>query len=55
MISEKEYNSWQETNYLLKIKANSEALTHSISQLGDPSNNHFFAPEEFGRIANKFG
>lgn len=55
MISEKEYNSWQETNYLLKTKANSEALAHSISQLGDPSKNLFLTPEEFGRIANNFG
>lgn len=52
MISEKEYNSWQETNYLLQTKANSEALAHSISQLDDPSKNHFLTPEEFERMAN---
>lgn len=34
MISEKEYNSWQETNYLLKSEANRAALKHSIEQLG---------------------
>lgn len=54
MISEKEYNSWQEADYLLKTKANREALAHSISQLGDPSKNHFLTPEEFERIANNF-
>lgn len=52
MISEKEYNSWQETNYLLNTKSNSEALVHSINQLGNPSENHLLTPEEFERIAN---
>ena len=41
MISEKEYNSWQETNYLLKRAA----LKHSIEQLGKQE--HFLTPEEF--------
>lgn len=52
MISEKEYNSWQETNYLLRTKANSEALARSISQLGDSAKNHLLTPEEFERMAN---
>lgn len=52
MISEKEYNSWQETNYLLGSKANQKALSHSINQLGDPEKNHLLTPEEFERIAN---
>ncbi len=45
MISKKEYNSWQETNYLLKSKANRDALKHSIEQLGRQE--HFLTPEEF--------
>jgi antitoxin YefM len=45
MISEKEYNSWQETNYLLKNEANRAALKHSIEQLGKQE--HFLTPEEF--------
>ena len=45
MISEKEYNSWQETNYLLKSEANRAALKHSIEQLGKQE--HFLTPEEF--------
>ena len=44
MISEKEYNSWQETNYLLKSEANRAALKHSIEQLGKQE--HFLTPEE---------
>ena len=51
VISEKEYNSWQETNYLLKSKANQEALAHSINQLDDSTNHHFLTPEEFERMA----
>ncbi|MCI2031726.1 type II toxin-antitoxin system Phd/YefM family antitoxin [Limosilactobacillus sp.] len=35
LISEKEYNSWQETNYLLRTRANRKALAHSINQLGN--------------------
>lgn len=33
VISEKEYNSWQETNYLLQSKANNNTLAHSTNQL----------------------
>lgn len=51
VISEKEYNSWQETNYLLGTKANRKALAHSISQLDDSSNHHFLTPEEFARMS----
>ena len=51
VISEKEYNSWQETNYLLKSKANQEALAHSINQLDDSTKHHFLTPEEFERMA----
>ena len=51
LLSEKEYNSWQETNYLLKSKANQEALAHSINQLDDSTKHHFLTPEEFERMA----
>ncbi|MBB1095188.1 hypothetical protein LTY36_01190 [Limosilactobacillus agrestis] len=46
-ISKKEYNPWQETNYLLKSKANQKALAHSISQLDDSTKHRFLTPEEF--------
>ncbi len=49
-ISKKEYNSWQETNYLLKSKANQKALAHSISQLDDSTKHHFLTPEEFKEL-----
>ncbi|MGI1804082.1 type II toxin-antitoxin system Phd/YefM family antitoxin [Limosilactobacillus reuteri] len=39
VISKKEYNSWQETNYLLQSKTNSNALAHSINQLSDSTKN----------------
>ena len=45
MVYSKEYNSWQETNYLLQNKANRYALAHSISQLGD--HEHLLTPEQF--------
>ncbi|HSI78042.1 MAG TPA: type II toxin-antitoxin system Phd/YefM family antitoxin [Lunatimonas sp.] len=35
MISEEEYNSMQETLYLLSTKANREALAESIRQVGE--------------------
>lgn len=49
-ISKKECNSWQETNYLLKSKANQKALAHSISQLDDSTKHHFLIPEEFKKL-----
>ncbi|WP_368087318.1 hypothetical protein [Limosilactobacillus caccae] len=51
VISEKEYNSWQETNYLLGTKANRKALAHSISQLDNATNHHFLTPAEFDRMS----
>ena len=39
VISKKEYNPWQETNYLLQSKANSNTLAHSINQLSDSTKN----------------
>ncbi|MDF7638446.1 type II toxin-antitoxin system Phd/YefM family antitoxin [Lactobacillus sp. ESL0791] len=53
VISEEEYNSWQETDYFLKSKANRKALKESIAQLDrDDSNNHILTPEEFASLAN---
>lgn len=49
-ISKKEYNSWQETNYLLKSKTNQKALAHSISQLGDSTKHHLLTPKEFKKL-----
>jgi antitoxin YefM len=51
LISEKEYNSWQETNYLLGNKANQDALAHSINQLGKEQ--HLLTPEEFAEMAKE--
>lgn len=45
LISEREYNSWQETNYLLRSKTNRDALSHSINQLG--KHERLLTPEEF--------
>ncbi|BDR55934.1 type II toxin-antitoxin system Phd/YefM family antitoxin [Xylocopilactobacillus apis] len=44
MISESEYDSWQETNYLLNTKANREALKESIEELNN-KNVHSFNPD----------
>ena len=51
VISEKENNSWQETNYLLQSKANNNTLAHSTNQLSDSTKYHFLTPKEFERIA----
>lgn len=51
VISEKEYNFWQETNYLLQSKANNNTLAHSTNQLSDSTKYHFLTPKEFERIA----
>ena len=51
VISEKEYNSWQETNYLLQSKANNNTLAHSTNQLSDSTKYHFLTPKEFDSIA----
>lgn len=51
VISEKEYNSWQETNYLLQSKANNNTLAHSTNQLSVSTKYHFLTPKEFERIA----
>lgn len=52
VISESEYNSWQETNYLLNNPTNRKALTHSLSQLGNKETEHLLTPEEFEKLSN---
>ncbi len=49
-ITEKNYDSRQETNYLLRSKVNSEELAHSINQLDDFSKHHLLTPEEFEKL-----
>ncbi|MEE8823290.1 antitoxin YefM [Lentilactobacillus sunkii] len=52
MISEAEYNSWQETNYLLKTEANRKALRESQSQLED-DNSKVITPEDWAKIVTQ--
>ena len=53
LISQEEYNSWQETNYLLASKANQQALAESLAQLNDSgADNQFLTPEEFEKMTN---
>ncbi|WEV43088.1 type II toxin-antitoxin system Phd/YefM family antitoxin [Lactobacillus sp. ESL0684] len=53
VISESEYNSWQETNYLLASQKNRNALQNSINQLDKPdSKSHLLTPTEFEQLAN---
>ncbi len=49
MISEAEYNSWQETLHLLGTTANQEALTTSLKQL-DHQNTHILTPEDWANL-----
>ena len=51
VISEKEYNSWQETNYLLGNEANREALAKSIAQLSSKDQQKLLTPEEFEELS----
>lgn len=53
VISEKEYNSWQETNYLLRDKANRDALSKSIAQLDNKSKQKLLTPEEFEKMTKE--
>lgn len=46
LISEDQYNSWLETNYLLGNKKNLDAITESLNQLKDNDSN-VLTPEEF--------
>lgn len=47
LLSEKEYNSWQETNYLLSTKANAQALRDGMA---DTHSSHKLTPEEWDRL-----
>lgn len=47
LLSEKEFNSWRETNYLLSSKANTKALRKGMD---DESKSHVFTPEDWERI-----
>lgn len=49
MISEAEYNSWQETLYLLETDANRDAITISLKQL-ESKNIHTLTPEDWEKI-----
>ena len=52
MISQEEYDSWQETAYLLGTKENREALAEADKafELND-SRNKVLTPEEFERLS----
>ncbi len=47
LLSEKEFNSWQETNYLLSTKANKEALQRGLSS---KHSNKILSPEEWDNL-----
>lgn len=49
MISEAEYNSWQETLHLLGTVANRDALTISLKQL-ENQNTHVLTPEDWAKM-----
>lgn len=47
LISEKEFNSWQETNFFLSDSKLKEKLINSINSLGDGKNTKVITPEEW--------
>ena len=49
MISEAEYNSWQETLYLLRTTANRHALTTSLKQL-ENQNLRVLTPNDWAKM-----
>lgn len=49
MISEAEYNSWQETLHLLGTTANRDALTKSIKQL-ENQETQVLTPEDWAKV-----
>lgn len=49
MISEDEFNSWQETLHLLGTPANRDALTKSLQQLEKQSSD-VITPEDWGKM-----
>lgn len=52
MISEAEYNSWQETLHLLGTAANRDALATSLKQL-ENQNTHMLTPEQWANMRLK--
>lgn len=51
LISEQEYNSLKETNYLLATSANRKALQASLNQI-DRGQGHILTPEEWENLQN---
>lgn len=49
MISEAEYNSWQETLHLLGTAANREAIAKSLKQL-ENQNTQTLTPEDWAKM-----
>lgn len=49
LLSEKEYNSWQETNYLLSTKANREALAKGMD---DKPGTKRLSPEQWAKMVD---
>jgi len=49
IISEAEYNSWQETNYLMKTEANRQALVKSIASV-NRGEGKVLTPDEWDQI-----
>lgn len=49
LLSEKEYNSWQETNYLLSTKANREALAKGMD---DKRGTKRLSPEQWAKMVD---
>lgn len=49
IISEAEYNSWQETNYLMKTEANRQALVNSIASV-NRGEGKVLTPDEWDKI-----
>lgn len=49
LISEQDYNSLQETNYLLATSANRDALQTSLDQLNHGAD-HVLTPKEWARF-----
>ena len=49
IISEKQYNSWRETNYLLSSEANRAALQKSIKEL-KAGKSKLLTPEDFKQL-----